>query len=304
MISKTILAIILSISAGISASSNDEVVSGPGPDQIIKALDFEKAIKGINDEKRKPHGMIMLIGPGSKNEPGFNPFMSLLRQKQNRKYDDMRTHGRHRIHRYPVPINEPNMFMMNDSAPKLTNTLLEIMKVRERIVVDEQNRPKSAELAIINDLMKIDPNSGQIKMLRHGEIRIKPKNHQGTNILEKPEKIDQIVKSVGPERILLATEFGENAPKEGSRLDSFIRKLHLDQFWPLFIFSALCGFTFVGLTFLAAKLIFNLIDDSDKDSYEPIPSSGSLLNSIESAQPIKITSEMIQVNENSSLVEK
>ena len=91
-------------------------------------------------------------------------------------------------------------------------------------------------------------------------------------------------------------------PQQGSRLDRFIRYLHLDQFWPLFFFSVVCGFSFVGLTFIAAKLILGLIDDNERDSYEPVPNDdNNLLNSIESAQPIKITNEMIEINETSIL---
>lgn len=286
----TILTILFSLSTGILASVTGEAA---GPDQINKTLDVEKTLSGFKD---KPHGMIMIAGPA----PNGNPFMALFRHRRHHKHHHKRHHKRHRIHRFPVSIEAPHAFM--EEGPILRpKALLEVMKIRERIVVDEQNRPKSAELALTNDLMQVDPLSGQVKLLRHGEIHIKPKN---SLIQGEPKK--HLMKSVGPERTFVVTDFGADGnpikmPQEGSRLDRFIRFLHLDQFWPLFFFSAACGFTFVGLTFLAAKLILGLIDDNERDSYESVPTSENLLNSIESAQPIKITNEMIEVDEKTSL---
>jgi len=232
--------------------------------------------------------------------------LAFLRHKLRHRHHRKHHHRRHRIHRHPQAIIMPEMGTHHASPhPK---ALLEVMKIRERIVVDEQNRPKSAEIALSNDLMQIDTVSGQIKMLRHGEIHIRPKQ----SFIEDGQKREELktgaglLKSVGPDRTFVTTEFGADGqpikmPQQGSRLDRFIRYLHLDQFWPLFFFSVLCGFSFVGLTFLAAKLILGLIDDNERDSYEAIPNGDNLLSSIESAQPIKITNEMIEINENSML---
>lgn len=294
----TILTLLFSLSAGILASSTGEAIVGPGPDQIRKALDVEKTLRGFKSEK--PHGMIMIAGPASSGNE-TNPFMALFRHRRHHKRHHRRHHKRHRIHRHPVPLIVPHD-LMGDTPHPHPNAFLEVMKIRERVVVDEQNRPKSAELALSNDLMQIDPLTGQVKVLRHGEIHIKPKKR----LIEGEKSVKHLVKSVGPERSFVVTEFGADGnplkiPQQGSRLDRFIRFLRLDQFWPLFFFSAACGFTFVALTFLAAKLILGLIDDNERESYETVPTGENLLNSIESAQPIKITSEMIEINENTSL---
>ena len=292
----TFLTVLFSLSSGILASTLSEVA---GPDQINKTLDTEKTLSGFKD---KPHGMIMIAGPAS-NASESNPFMTLFRHRHHRH---KRHHKRHRIHRFPVPIKAHHA--VNDVGPLLRpKPLLEVMNIHERIIVDEQNHPKSAELALTNDLMQVDPLNGQVKMLRHGEIHIKPKRRliQGEPKKEDFEK-PSTLNSVGPERNFIVTDFGADGnpikmPQEGSRLDRFIRFLHLDQFWPLLFFSAACGFSFVGLTFLAAKLILGLIDENERDSYESVPTSENLLNSIESAQPIKITNEMIEVSEKTSL---
>lgn len=299
-----ILTLLFSLSTGILASTTGAAI---GPDQIRKTLDLEKTLNGFKSEK--PHGMIMLTGPAS-NGNESNPFMALFRHRFNHKRHHRRHHKRHhkrhRIHRHPVTFIAPRNLM--EEGPILRpKALLEVMKIRERIVVDKNNHPMSAELALTNDLMQIDPLTGHVKMLRHGEIHIKPKKRsiQDESNMKEFEK-SPLLKSVGPERTFVATDFGADGnpikmPQEGSRLDRFIRFLHLDQFWPLFFFSAACGFTFVGLTFLAAKMILGLIDDNERDCYESVPTSENLLNSIESAQPIKITNEMIEVNEKTSL---
>lgn len=299
----TILALFLSLSAKAFASLASESIN-----EAHKNLDVEKTLAGFNSATS--HGMIMVAGPVS-HEAESNPIFDFLRHKLRRRHRHHKRHGghhhrRHRIHRSPRTLIIPGMRMPHASPyPK---AMLEVMKIRERIIVDEQNKPKSAEVALINDLMQVDPLSGQIKMLRHSEIHIKPKNQ----LIEGEQKRDKLktgaglLKSIGPERTFVATEFGADGqpikmPQQGSRLDRFIRFLHLDQFWPLFLFSAICGFCFVGLTFLAAKLILGLIDDNEKDSYEPVPTRENLLSSIESAQPIRITNEMIETNENSML---
>lgn len=257
------------------------------------------------DKHGKDHGMVLMSGPVSGHtEP--NPFAAaFFHHKRSRRHHNHKKHHRRRIHRHPIAFIMP--LEGKHPAPH-PNALLEVMKIRERIVVDEQNRPKSAELALSNDLMQVDPLSGHIKMLRHGEIHIKPKIHNNSSIEQREELRTGagLLKSVGPERTFTVTEFGADGqpikmPQEGSRLDRFIRFLHLDQFWPLFFFSAACGFMFVGLTFLVAKLILGFIDENERESYEPVPTSETLLNSIESAQPIKITNEMFEVNEKYSL---
>lgn len=280
--------ILFSLSAGVLASTMGEAASG------------------TFDKPGKHHGMVLISGPAS-GHPEPNPFAALFRQKLNRRHRSKDRHHRHRIHRRPIAFIMPHHAGMEEHSAPHPNALLEVMKIRERIVVDEQNHPKSADLTLSNDLMQVDPLSGHIKLLRHGEIHIKPKFHNSS--IEHKDELRTgagLLKSVGPERTFAVTEFGADGqpikmPQEGSRLDRFIRYLHLDQFWPLFFFSAACGFMFVGLTFLTAKLILGFIDDNERDSYEAVPSSENLLNSIESAQPIKITNEMIEVDEKSSL---
>lgn len=241
-----------------------------------------------------PNGMVIMSGPVSGGGE-TNPFMAaMLRLRRKHQKSHHHHHRRQRIHRQPVQLVALGQ---EEPHPK---AFLEVMKIRERIVVDEQNRPKSAELALTNDLMQIDSSNGHVKMLRHGELHIKPKKHHLVGASS-----DESYKS---ERNFAATEFGADGkpvkmPQEGSRLDRFIRNLHLDQFWPLFFFSAICGFSFVGLTFLAAKLILGLIDDNERDNYEPVPNGENLLDSIESAQPIKITNEMIQTNEATAFIQ-
>lgn len=293
--------LLLSLSAGVLASTAGE------SNGTEKAFNVEKTLRGF-DKPHPSHGMILLSGPVSKEGSEINPFAAFFRHKRHHR-NRARHHRRHRIHRHPVVFMAPNGIMEEHPAAH-PNALLEVMKIRERVVVDEQNHPKSAELALTNDLMQIDPVSGQVKMLRHGEIHIKPKTEESPASLESPKEQLRtgagLLKSVGPERTFVVTEFGADGqpikmPQEGSRLDRFIRYLHLDQFWPLFFFSAACGFTFVGLTFLTAKLILGFIDDNERESYEPVPTGENLLSSIESAQPIKITNEMIEVNEKTSL---
>ena len=213
------------LSAGALGSST---VSGPGQEQLDKVLrGFGKA------DSDKPHGMVLVSGPISSNEPETTGFASLFRHRRH--------HRRHIIHRHPVPFfsssqgSEEGNHPSNPSPP---TALLEVMKIRERIVVDEQNRPKSAELALSNDLMQIDPISGQIKMLRHGEIHIKPKTAAVPPSQEELRTGAGLIKSVGPDRTLLATEFGADGepikmPLEGRRLDRFIRYLHLCAVFPL-----------------------------------------------------------------------
>ena len=297
----TVLTILFGLSAGVSAST---IADSFDEASHRSALDTDKTLVGYGSEK--PPGMIMIAGPVSR-EVDSNPFLAFLRRKLRNRRHRKHHHRRHRIHRHPQALIMPEM-EIHRSAPH-PKTLLEVMKIRERIVVDEHNRPKSAELALSNDLMQVDPVSGQVKMIRHGEIHIKPK-HLLTEDGQKREGLKTgagLLKSIGPERSFVATEFGADGqpikmPQQGSRLDRFIRYLHLDQFWPLFFFSVVCGFSFVGLTFIAAKLILGLIDDNERDSYEPVPNDdNNLLNSIESAQPIKITNEMIEINETSIL---
>lgn len=303
-----ILTVLFSLYTGALASSIGGSFDGAAGTHGT-TLNIEKTLAGFNSPKS--HGMMMITGPVS-HETEPNPLLAFLRYKLRHRRHLKRHHRRHRIHRRrrAQALIIPGMRLRHASPhPK---ALLEVMKIRERIVVDEQNHPKSAEIALSNDLMQIDPISGQIKMLRHGEIHIKPKQR----IIEGGPKGDDLktgaglLKSVGPERTFIATEFGADGqpikmPQEGSRLDRFIRFLHLDQFWPLFFFSVLCGFSFVGLTFLSSKLILGLIDDNERDSYESVPTGDNLLSSIESAQPIKITNEMIEINESSMLnVEK
>lgn len=288
--SSIVTTILFTLSATVWGSSTD-AVAGPGPDQIRSALDVERTLKGFKGgDEGKQGGMIMLTGPVASSGSERNPFMALFRR--NRRH-----HRRHRIHRHPFAL------VVEERPPSFTTpkAFFEVMKIRERIVVDEQNRPKSAEVALSNDLMQIDPRSGHVKMLRHGELHIKPKHPL---IQGGPKPAEEEIPAAKVQNFLVATEFGADGkpvkmPQQGSRLDRFIRFLHLDQFWPLFFFSAICGFTFVGFTFLAAKLILGLIDDNERDSYEPVPNG--LLDSIESAQPIKITNQMIEVNESTSL---
>lgn len=298
----TVFTLLFSLSAGALASSPGESFDARG------SLDTEKTLAGFGS--KHPHGMIMLSGPIT-HEAEPNPFLALLRQRLRHRHHRKHHHHhhRHRIHRRAQALIMPEMHMrMHHVASPHPKALLEVMKIRERIVVDEQNNPKSAELALSNDLMQVDPLSGQIKMLRHGEIHIKPK-HLNNEDAQKREELKTgagLLKSVGPERTFVATEFGADGqpikmPQQGSRLDRFIRYLHLDQFWPLFFFSVFCGFSFVAMTFVAAKLILGLIDENERDSYEPVPNGENLLSSIESAQPIKITNEMIETNENSVL---
>lgn len=271
---------------GILAFSHGDFVIGPGPDQISKALDFEHTLRALGDHGRGHHSEISM---------STTPMVQVSSPIH---------HRRRRIHRRP--ITNVRFMKLRNRDPIIPKAFFEAMKIRERIVVDDQNRPKSVEMSIVNDLMQLDPHSGGFKMLRHGEMHIKPKHALITPDMTDI-RIDKI-KSVGERRFLI-NEFNINdasfdsASKE-RRIDRFIRYFHLNKFWPLFFFSAICGFSFVGLTFLAAKLILALIDDNEGFSYDAVPTDESLLESIESAQPIKITDDMIEINENSSLTPK
>lgn len=303
--------IVLTVSAaGLALASTDKVLDSD-----------QRVLRGFSDpkEEKGSNGMILIAGPVAtqpqsqlQSEPEVarhsNPFLALFMNRHRRQ---LTHHRRHRIHRRPYHLH--GLFATPlFSRPK---AFLEVMKVRERVVVDEQNRPKSAEFSLTNDLMQVDPISGRAKLLRHGELLIKPKkslnssipnSSDSNNLINNNNSINNINNDTNTNNSLNDSIFNQfnlkdAANNNNSRLDRFIRFLHLDQFWPLFFFSAICGFSFVGLTFLVAKTILGFIEDPERDSYETVPTDEKLLNSIEAAQPIKITNEMIEVSEKTSL---
>lgn len=165
---------------------------------------------------------------------------------------------------------------------------IEVVNVRERVVVDEQNHPKGAEAVLSNDLLAVNPSTGQVKMLMHRELHIKPKLPTNSNL------------SSNTQRKFIINEYGIDGALRQQHaapwLQSFIKRFHLDSFWPLFAFSVLAGFTFVGLIFVAAKCILTLIEDEESGSkeYAPLLSDEALLATVESAQPIQLTEEMTE----------
>lgn len=192
--------------------------------------------------------------------------------------------------------------------PSLPKAFVEVLKVHERVVVDEQNRPKHFEAAMSNDLMQIDVASGKMRLLMHGEMHIKPKM-EGHVQTPHPDirKMQQLRAASAPKRSYIINDYGvdgllKNPSSAQNLLDRLIRTLHLNEFWPLFGFSVLCGFLFVGLIFITAKLVLSLVDDDSGAEYETVPTEEGLLASIDSAQPIRLENQMTEVSEGSTLL--
>lgn len=157
-----------------------------------------------------------------------------------------------------------------------SKAFIEVVNVRERIIVDEQNHPKGAEAVFSNDLLSINPSTGQMRMLMHREIHLKPKL---------------------PERKFIVNEYGVDGALRRKApapwVQACIKRFRLDSFWPLLAFSVVMGFTFVGLTFVAAKCILTLLD-GEAAVYEPLLSDEDLLRTVPTAQPIQLTDEMTE----------
>lgn len=221
-----------------------------------------------------PAGMIMIAGPMTHRRVIHRkPF--LLRHHNRRRHHKRRHHS----HKH-----------------RKAKAFIEVVNVRERIVVDEHNRPKGAEAVLSNDLMTVNPNTGQVKMLMHRELHIKPKLPKPKQ--QQPAQTQKfIVNEYGPDGALRKS-------KPAPWLQAIIKRFRLDSFWPLFGFSVLMGFTFVGVVFLAAKCILTLIDGEDGDGdgvqYAPLLSDDALLASVDTAQPIQLTDEMTERSSSTS----
>lgn len=132
---------------------------------------------------------------------------------------------------HQAPIPQPGQ------SDKKSRTFVEIIRINERMMVDEKNKPKAYAARVHNALYTIQ--SGRIRRLFHSEMLVKPK--PGSNILNR----------------IRTNRFAEETPsardEEPSRLRRwFLRaaaKLHLESFWPRLFVSILLGF-------LATSLIF------------------------------------------------
>lgn len=190
------------------------------------------------------------------------------------------------IHRRPFRLHRHRRRHNRHLHHKAKKAFIEVVNVRERIIVDEQNRPKGAEAVLSNDLLAVNPQTGQMRMLMHRELHIKPKLPTNAN-----------PNAINPQRKFIINEYGVDGALRSKGpspwLQSFIQRFHLNSFWPLFAFSVLMGFTFVGLIFVAAKCILTLIEAEDA-GYEPLLSDEELLSSVPSAQPIQLTDEMTE----------
>lgn len=190
------------------------------------------------------------------------------------------SHRRRVIHRHPVRWYGHRR--LRHHSLRRPKAFIQMMKIQERIVVDEHNRPKAAEAVLTNDLLQLTPGGG-MKLLMHGEMHITPKKG--------------IKHDLANARI---TEFGiDGKPKREGFVDRMIKRLHLTSFWPLFIFSLVCGFGFVGVIFVIAYSLLGLMEEQE---YAPVLTDDALLSSIESAQPIQLRDDEMTTTESSRLI--
>lgn len=191
------------------------------------------------------------------------------------------SHRRRVIHRHPMRWYGHRR--LRHHSLRRPKAFIQMMKIQERVVVDEHNRPKAAEAVLTNDLLQLTPGGG-MKLLMHGEMHITPKKG---------------IKHDLPNAKI--TEFGiDGKPKREGFVDRMIKRLHLTSFWPLFIFSLVCGFGFVGVIFVIAYGLLGLMEEQQE--YAPVLTDDALLSSIESAQPIQLRDDEMTSSESSRLI--
>lgn len=182
---------------------------------------------------------------------------------------------------------------------------MNVIKIKEKVVVNEQNQPKHVEAEFSNDLLRMDHTTGAMRLMMHGEMHIKPK--------ESSPIIAQATRS------FLVTDGNKltDKPEHKHTLASWLRSKHfqdfakrwrLNEFWPLLGFSLACGFGFVSVIALISWIILSVVnsghpdDDLDRNEYNALPTDDALLQPVTAAQPLAQNQNMKEVNEQSNLL--
>lgn len=124
--------------------------------------------------------------------------------------------------------------------------MVEIVRINERMTVDEKNTPKAYSARVHTALYAIE--SGRLRRLFHADMLVKPK--AGSSLLNR----------------IQANRFTDDTPANGekpSKLQEWFTKLadkfHLESFWPRLFVSILLGFIATLIIFAlcyATQLIF------------------------------------------------
>ena len=124
--------------------------------------------------------------------------------------------------------------------------MVEIVRINERMTVDEKNKPKAYSARVHTALYAIE--SGRLRRLFHADMLVKPK--AGSSLLNR----------------IQASRFAADTPANGekpSKLQEWFMKLadkfHLESFWPRLFVSILLGFIATLIIFAlcyATQLIF------------------------------------------------
>lgn len=146
-----------------------------------------------------------------------------------------------------------------------SKTFFEIVRINERVVVDEHQKAKGYLAKIHSAMYTID--SGRLKRLFSSDAIIKPKpNATFLRHLSTDRFPDQD----------FPTQRRDGAGHAFDEwFDGLAKKLHLDRFWPRLLFSIFLGFTATcilylflhGLLYLFAAITgYKLIDNGDEDT--------------------------------------
>lgn len=146
-----------------------------------------------------------------------------------------------------------------------SKTFFEIVRINERVVVDEHQKAKGYLAKIHSAMYTID--SGRLRRLFSSDAIIKPKPNA------------TFLRRLSANRFLhrdFPTQRQDGAGRDFDEwFDGLAKKLHLDRFWPRLLFSILLGFTATcilylflhGLLYLFTFITgYKLLDDGDEDA--------------------------------------
>lgn len=139
---------------------------------------------------------------------------------------------------HPEMMRDANLSQKEEgTGPKKPKIYFEVVRVNERIVVDQQNKTKAFSANMHNALYTLD--SGRLRRLFWSDMRVVPK--PGSPLMKALE----------------AKRFLEEPPKkEPSKfpkwLEDLAKTLHLDQFLPRLLASIFLGFSATMLLYLLA----------------------------------------------------
>lgn len=127
------------------------------------------------------------------------------------------------------------------SAPSPARVYFEVIRVNERVIVDERNHTKGYTASMRNALYSLE--SGKLRRLYLSKMLVKPKPGS------------RLFKSISSKRFL-----EEQPPQKSFKkwIEELAYKLHLDKFWPRLIFSIACGFFCTAIIYLTAWLILSV----------------------------------------------